>query len=79
MYFQAFGVVCCAVCFFLQFPILMLHSTSKELPESLDREEFFRNAAHQSMLVIALAGNVSIFRSFWNIVDIFFMPSKQSD
>ena len=78
--FQGTGFGCAVVVFFLQFLFAWLYHKNKftdlKATEYSKRFKILRLIGYDFVIMIALIGNVASFRGFWNILDVYFLPSK---
>ena len=77
---QGIGFGCAWLVFFLQFLFAWLYHKSKfanlKATENSTRFKILRLIGYDVVIMIALIGNVASFRGFWNILDVYFLPSK---
>ena len=77
---QGSGFGCAVLVFFLQFLFAWLYHKSKfanlKATENSTRFKILRLIGYDVVIMIALIGNVASFRGFWNILDVYFLPSK---
>ena len=66
--------------FFLQFLFAWLYHKSKltnlKATKYSKKFKILRLIGYDVLIMIALIGNVASFRGFWNVLDVYFLPSK---
>ena len=66
--------------FFLQFLFAWLYHKSKltnfKATKYSKKFKILRLLGYDVLIMIALIGNVASFRGFWNVLDVYFLPSK---
>ena len=77
---QGIGFGCAVVVFFLQFLFAWLYHKSKltnfKATKYSKKFKILRLLGYDVLIMIALIGNVASFRGFWNVLDVYFLPSK---
>ena len=77
IFLQAIGHTGAAIAFVLQFISLYFHAHNEE--ENMGRSTRTRILSrflHDFVLVIAFLGYVNLFRGYWYVLTVYFMPGK---
>ena len=76
-FFQILGYSCVISVFFLQFLMLDLHTLDRTVPR-LSCTEYTITLLYQITLIIALCGNVTVFRCLWILLENTFLTGTTS-